>query len=167
MIVRWLEDDETYKKYRKAVKNSRLLDIDGYIKECHNLHSTRKVRSMVSGKFTPKSLIEASMQDQSYRSRMVQMRMEALRFQTLLEHTMTVMRGYLLTKHRDRIIGRTVAERSAYVDRLLSDGMLEIQRISGLMAITEEAIGDIDHAAWSLKHAFDSIQLGSKREAGL
>lgn len=162
MTPKWLAEDPLWLKYKRAIKLAQRLTVDEYIKEVLTTHSNRRIRTMT--KINGRRLASASMQDQSFRSRYVQMRMEALEVRTLLDYAIDAMRGYLTTAHKERIVGRTINERDSRIDNILKDGLLEIHRIDSLMDITREAIDDIDHASFTIKHTLDSLNVAVKGE---
>ena len=92
--------DKRYKRFQKRWKKQTSYDFDAALDEIESLHSQLKVRTLSRKslqKGSQDKLIEASLQNQAHRSRIVQILFQSMRARAAMEHNFLAIREYLQT----------------------------------------------------------------------
>lgn len=142
------------------------------ITELHELHEKRVFRSYktkeVLGAAQAK-LVRASIQEASFRSRAVAIKMECFKVSELLQTDLDATTRYLGTKYADLLAQefRSVDDRKAAIKHVL-EGLHQLAR--GLKTVMDSAdmlIDDIDQSGFSLQRVLGAMQLSFSRERNL
>lgn len=156
-----LKEDAKFKQYRRIVKEiERSVDIEKLTTEVNRLHSGRKSRNLHGKTPSGESLMEASLQDSSNRSRMAEIRVETYRQQSMLEEAISAIKRHLMNEYRESFSGlRTKGERVAYVEQFLNRGLLLNSKLENFMERIDFLIKDIDQTGFSLRNAINVLEI--------
>lgn len=150
--------------------NAYLPEYDNYITEIQNLHKARQTRLLNSmSSITGKRLGEASMRDQSVRSRCVEICMQLVSVRRLLAQGIDSVRNYILSEYNEEMVDlgfSTVASRNQVVENYLSKHYGRLSGIDTIVEIADLVIKDCDQAGFSLKRATDALAIAMTRERG-
>ena len=158
-----LKEDEYYKKYRRIVKLAQKFPVEAHYNEILGLHNSRSIRGH-RGDLSQKDVIKVVMEDQSYRGRIVQIRVETMYIFNTLNSTITAFKGYVLSNYRKYIRGSTVSEREAHLNDLVKLGAAELENLGNLLEVSQEIIDDIDKASYAIKHVIEVKQVNGRGE---
>lgn len=140
--------------------------------ELSNMHSTRYARKLSTSQVlrsAQRELIEASLQNQSFRSRCVEIQVRCFRVQSMLKNRTENMLGYLLTKYADILSDnfRTKDDKVSYVKVQLHPCYFHVEQLSRVTSVADMIVEDLDKAQWSLKAVIDVLNLSSAREKNI
>ncbi len=170
--MRFIEKAENDKRVRVLLKQltrgAYSLDFDELEKEAETLHATRSIRHLktkeVITDFQVK-FIQAALQNQAYRSRMVEIKAKCFKVSAKLEEHLDVIKPYLRTKYAKSLSEfRTVADRNAAIERVLEKPIRHLQRLHNLDTLLEIYIKDFDQVSFGLKHIIDAMKLTMDRK---
>lgn len=169
-----VKKDPKYKKFNRMIKNGAYnIDFDHYIKELKGYHSTRIIRiltyDMIVGK-EQKKLIEANIQNQSYRSRIVEIQNEFYILSSKLKDHMTILKKYIKTKYINSLKNsgyKTISSQNEAIDNLFSSAALLLKQLENLSQIAENIINDIDKATVSINSNIRILELRIKPERNI
>jgi hypothetical protein len=127
----------------------------------------RMVRSL-SRRMSAGKIIDASGQDQSYRSRAAEIMMETAERVALLEKNHRVVYDHITANYSVYLTKyKTKGEREQAVDSLL----YEVKDILGTLRLVDKLatilITDIDKASWSLERALERWKMANKKEVSM
>jgi len=168
--------NEAVKKNKKLRKMRGMLergayaiDITQVIRELESLHSTRKFRSyevkeVVSS--MQKKLMEATVENSSFRSRCVELKMRCFKVSRLLEEHLGIMRDYLATKYADVLRNEfnTIKDRNAAVNTVLTDFTRLQHKLETAIKLADMVINDMDQAYWSIQLVERTMELNLARK---
>ncbi len=163
-----LNNDKRLRKVKLAFNTlpEYSLDFEDLNKELDTLMTMRSVRSLKDEKGTlSQAVMDAMLQDQSYRSRCTEILMSCVRVDRKLSRTIDKLEDYLMVEYASLISGlyRTVKERKAFVVYVLRrytdflDQVEELRERCGLLT------GDIDKAGFAMKNTIEALNLASMR----
>lgn len=160
-----LDADETFARYKRIIDNANRVNLEELLKEAVRLHSTRSVRSL-SAKTSvgSKSLSKALSEDQSYRSRIVELIVQIRAEYNPLNVATLAIRDHLNSKYSRELGVRTVAERESTWRKLTQKGSSRLEELSNAVETLEYVIEDIDKAGYALRNMVDLLQLTTKTE---
>lgn len=162
-LIERINQDETYLRTVKRVNNlMKPLSVADLHSEVTNLHSSRLVRSiLVNDVFADqrRKIIEASLQNQSYRSRLVEIKTQIMRVLIDVQEACTKCKKHIGYQYFEAIaaVVRTQADRNSLVDMFFSSVDRKSAELEGLMAIINVIVEDIDQAGWSIKRISDLV----------
>jgi hypothetical protein len=163
-----IKHDERIQTFLNLVKSGRAnIDSKALLDEIQQLHASREIRSLTYhdiAKSSQKVLIQASLQNQSYRSRVVEIKMIATRQYNIVEEHKDKLTRYIFATYKSSITFKTKGERDQYVEHLLEPANSLLSRLSSISEIADMIITDIDQAAWTIKNIITVMDLSSKRE---
>lgn len=156
-----IRESEYFKRYRKIYKRlHENVDLEKIEREISTLHSGRISRSLVGTSPGPDKIIEANLQDSSYRSRLVELRVEISRSIVLMETTIDSLKLKLSSEHSESLRHlRTKGERLSFIDSFLVSGLMFIQKMESLQDNLDVVIKDIDQTAYTYKNAIQVLEL--------
>ncbi len=160
-IIDEIRENEYYKRYKKIYKRlSEDIDLEKIDKELTTLHSGRMSRSLFGSSPGPDKIIEANLQDSSYRSRLVELRVELSKSITLMDTTIDTLKLKLSTEYSDNLAGlKTKGERLSFVESFLVSGITFIEKMNGCAERIELVVKDIDQTAYTYKNAIQVLEL--------
>ncbi len=166
ILSKLLAKDANWKRFLNILEASeRLSDFDNYANEVLNIHKGRKSRQLVYKASSAKRLIEANMQDISFRSRCVEIMIEVRRARRLLNISLDSIKNHILATYQTYLSAyRTKAERDIYVSSLVSDAEAKLAEFESIIEVCELVVSDIDKTSWSMKSILDAMELIYRRE---
>ncbi len=154
--------DKRVKTLLKSLRNgSYHLDLDGLEKEIDSLHLTRQIRKLKTEEVLQsfqKKFIEAALQNQAYRSRLVEIKVKCFRVAAKLEEHISMVKAHLgLTYPNALSRYRTAAERRAAINSVLEEPSTFLTKLDQKDKELETFIKDLDQTSFSLKHIIDAM----------
>lgn len=163
-IRKTIRKDETYKRFMKIFENNSNTDLDALLKEVEGLHATRRIRSLKGTKITSRRILEAAVEDQSYRSRLVEITLIMRREYGPLKIAFDATRDSLHSRFGSDIGGRSIADKDAFWRSMLRKVLSRLQELENNIEIVESVIGDIDQAGFTVKHTLTGLELATRPE---
>lgn len=169
-IIAEIREDGQYKKFREIVRNTReKLKVDQDRNEALALHAARLSRQMYGKKqYSPQALLESSLQDSSYRSRMVEIRVQANLHTSLLDDAIDVIKRYITTEFYDELSGyKTVDQRKSMIDRIVASALELKSEGEALVELLDTLVRDIDQTSFQLERMIKALELLSHSKGKL
>jgi len=165
-LKRALAEDEVFIRYKNILRMAtRTSGFTTLVEELENLHKGRKSRTLHLKEPSVNRLVDAVLQDASYRSRCVEIIIITSKTQRLLESGIEAIGNHILSKYRDYLADyRTKADKEAVISSILQPAHDKIAEISRIIEIAEYVVEDIDKCAWSMKAIMEGLQLMYSRE---
>lgn len=165
-ILASLKADPQFKKFRGIVTTLREnIDVDKAMAECLSLHASRISRTLYAKPKGPKILLDASLMDMSFRSRMAEIRVQLAKNTAILEEAIKSIKRYVNTEFFDELNAYSnVEQKRNMVDRVVASALdLQADCLAALEHI-DGLIKDIDQAGFHLRNAVEIFKLmdGSK-----
>jgi sRNA-binding regulator protein Hfq len=156
-----LRADDTFAQFKSIVKGIKSkIDIEEISDEAVRLHSGRRSRNLYGTTPGPEKIIEAALQDSSYRSRMVEIRVKLVRYRDRLDVAIDATRQYLALNYPDMVKGlRTKAERGSVFDTYLRNGVRLHEELKSVISQLDDLVKDIDQTAYVYKTAVECLEL--------
>ncbi len=166
-ILKDIRANPEYKKFKAIVLLvQEKLNIDRDRNEALSMHAGRTSRRLHGTKqYSPKSLIDASLNDLACRSRLVEVRVQCSIQIDLLHDAVKAMKHYISTEYNDEMKAyKTVAQRTAFLDRVVAASLVIESEGKALIKLLDDLINDIDKASYHLRLMIDALKLldGSK-----
>jgi hypothetical protein len=156
-----LRSDDKFKQYRRIVKAIReSVDMDKLDIELKNLHSGRSSRRLYGKTPSADSIINATLQDASNRSRIAEISVEISRQLSLLETATAAIKKHILHEFREHTSGyRTKGERQAFADQYLGRGLHLIDQFTNFVDRANYILKDTDQTGYSIKAAVQCLEI--------
>lgn len=169
-IIANIRAESEYKKFRKVVAIvQERLNVDKDRTEALSMHAGRTSRQLHGKKqYSPKALIDASLNDLSVRSRLVEIRVQCSIQIDLLHDAIKAIKHFITTQYHVELAKfKTVGERSAFLERVLATAIEIESGGQALIKLLDDLISDIDKSSYHLSHMVDGLKLldGSKSGA--
>lgn len=161
------------RKDKRVLKLKRTFDSVPYfnlpyetlIEEIENIHEVRKVRVLKAKENSIDKIIQANIQDQSFRSRLVEISMNALKAQRRLDSAITSLTNYILIEYSENLkVVKTKEERMRLLSISLEPFNRYLKRMNEIKEQADMVIHDIDKAAYSLKLTVDALKVSTQKE---
>lgn len=160
-----IRKDRHVRKLRTMLRSgSYNLNTVEWIRELEAMHAARLIRNIPASDVVQKfqtRFMRAVLQNQSNRSRAVEIRMRCFRVQSRLTRHLDRLAKLLLARYSEQL-NRTLstkAERDNLVRSAFSRADDLLQEITTTMQLADMFIADIDAASWTVKHIIDAMQL--------
>jgi len=156
------QKDKRVKALLKALhQGSYQIDLPALELEIDNLHLTRKIRTLktqeVIASFQTKFL-EAALQNQAYRSRLVEIKVKCFRIAAKLDEHISVVKTYLSMTYPNALKAyKTVAERRAAIESVLEEPFSFLKKLELKDKELAEVIKDTDQAGFAMKHIIEAM----------
>lgn len=166
-LLHEIRQSKTYATFKTVVETvKKRVDLDRGMEEALSLHAGRLSRNIRGERrYSPKILIDASLQDLSYRSRLVEIRVKNdLQLATLRE-AIDAMRRHISTEYSEDLRDFATAEqRRSFVDRVLKNQKTFLAEGEAFIHTLDSLIKDIDQGGYNLKAIVECLKLldGSK-----
>lgn len=165
-----IRDSSDYIKFRKIVQQvQKRLNPEKDKEEAVALHAGRTSRKLFGErKYSGKHLIDASLNDLSVRSRLVELRVRTSNQIDILHEASKAMKHSMLTNFQDDIKKRfsTVGDRNAFMETMIASA-LEIEREGdALLKIFDSLINDIDKSSYHLKGVIECLAMLDSSKGG-
>lgn len=156
-----LKEDDKYKSFRRIVRNiGEQVNTEKMREEILRLHAGRKVRTLYLKRPGVDAVVDAALQDSSYRSRIAEIRIETDYHRGLLEEAVDKMRKHVVHEFSAQVSGlKTKGERMSFADQFLQKGVTLLYKFERLTAMADTVIKDIDQSGYTLKHVVDSMEV--------
>ena len=99
------------------------------------------------------------MKDISYRSRMVEIRVNITERRDRLHTTIDVVRRHITVEYGSYSEVRSIAGKRQFFDRFFREGLELISRMDTIIDMLDHFIKDIDQAGYGLKNAVAILQM--------
>lgn len=172
-FLRAVERNKRIKKMRNMLQfGVYAVDTGKYIKEIEMLHETRSWRAYAVKEVlqsAQKALVTANMQNSSYRSRGVAIKMHCFKISALLDEHLGKAHSYLETKYSDMLRAEhsTIKGRDQAIRFVLEDFYTLRHKLNTVMKLADMLIEDLDSTGWSIKHTADAIAMAFQRERNI
>ena len=161
-LVKAIRQDPNYRKFMRIVENVRgKVDLEANRKEALGLHASRVSRSLYgSKKYSPTALLDAAMQDLSFRSRMVELRVKLDAHIATLEEAVEAMRRHISTEYSEELRDFSTADqRKSFVNRVIKESNKFLVEGQALIGSLDFLIKDLDQSGHSMRHAVDCLKV--------
>jgi len=157
--------DEKVVKLRRIVSGiQNMVNLTALHDELESLHSGRKVRHLKVSGLSSKSVIDAVLQDQSYRSRVTEIVVQSLRHSNNLSEAYDATLDHLIQAYDNRLDIRTKSERQSYLKSFIAPANKLLADLNTVVSLAEYIVEDIDKAGYALKNTIQALEISSKRE---
>lgn len=130
------------------------------------MHITRKVRNLSSDDIMRNitSLVDALIQNQGVRSRIVEIKMMCTRTSTNLKFKIESLTNYIQVKYSKELksLSGTQAERKSFVQETFNFATPILTKLQVLQDFCDVVINDIDQASWCLKSIIDCVKIADE-----
>ena len=161
-ILKEIRANPEYKKFKGIVlKVEDKLKIDKDQAEALSMHAGRTSRRLHGSKqYSPKALIDASLNDLSCRSRLVEVRVQCSIQIDLLHDAIKAMKHYITTQYNEEMkVYKTVGQRTAFIERVVATALVIESDGKALIKLLDDLINDIDKASYHLRLMIDCLKL--------
>lgn len=164
-----LRKDDEYAKFKNILQYaSSLAEFDNYCAEMETMHQGRKSRTLAHKSISTKRLVDAVLQDASYRSRCVEIMMVVNKASRMLLSATEAIRGHIFSKYKPYLANyRTKAERDTYVNNILKEAVAKLADYERIIEMAKYIIEDIDKMSWSARNILQGLELMLQRENNL
>lgn len=164
-LRRILAKDPEYERFKSVVKRfSMAEELETIMAEIETLHRTRKSRKLHSISPNPRDIVDASLEDSSFRSRAVEILMRMMRSKCAIERALDAVSGYIVTEYGDYIDSKTKAERERFIRVINTRALKYLDDLTSSIEIIREFISDLDKNSYSIKNAIEALSILYKRE---
>lgn len=165
-----IRDCSDFKKFKKIVQQVQSrMNVEKDQAEAIALNAGRTSRKLYGDrKYSPKALIDASLNDLAVRSRLVELRVRASNQIDILNDACKAMKNSMLTNFQDRMkkMFSTVGDRNAFMENMIANA-LEIERDGAAMIKALDAlITDIDKSSYHLKGVIECLSMLESSKGG-
>ena len=164
-----LRKDDEYAKFKNILQYaSSLAEFDNYCAEMETMHQGRKSRTLAHKSISTKRLVDAVLQDASYRSRCVEIMMTVNKASRLLHSATEAMRSHIFAKYKPYLANyRTKAERDTYVNDLLKEAVSKLADYERILDMAKYIIEDIDKFSWASRNVIQAMEIMYRAEQTL
>lgn len=161
-----LKDDKVYRRHMDKINNMELKD-ESWAEELESLHARRDIRSLNSTALlqsAQKVALDNNMDNQTVRSRCVEIKVRALKQFVVFEKSRDLLRKYIPAKYGSFLkkTASTAHERREVVDYLLFNIADRMNRMKHIVDLCDIIIDDCDQAGWTLNRINTLLDQRSK-----
>lgn len=161
-LVKEVRSGDTYAQFKKIINTAKTkIDLDGGMKEALGLHAGRLSRG-IRGKdrYSPMVIIDASLMDLSYRSRLVEIRVKNDVQLATVREAIEAMRRHISTEYSDELREFSTASlRNAFVDRVVKNANEFLAEGEAFLNTLDALIKDIDQAGFHINKVVECLKL--------
>jgi hypothetical protein len=166
-IIADIRQEAEYKKFKKILaRTQERLNVDKDQTEALSMHAGRTSRRLYGAKqYSPKALIDASLNDLAVRSRLVEVRVQCSIQIDLLHDAIKTIKHYITTQYHTELAKfKTVGQRNALIDRVINEALTVEGGGQALIKLLDDLINDIDKSSFQLRNMLEALKLldGSK-----
>ncbi len=165
-LIGEVRKDLEYKKFKAIVlKVQERLNIDKDRTEALSMHAGRTSRRLHGAKqYSPKSLIDACLNDLACRSRLVEVRVQCSIQIDLLHDAVKAMRQYINTEFYEELkVYKTIGDKSSVIDRIVATALVTQSEGQALIKLLDDLINDVDKASYHLRAMLDALKLMAEK----
>ncbi len=160
-----LRKDASYLKWRRIRQQAEALMVENGLDEIMELHKLRASTSgLLATSYGVATILEASMKDQSYRSRVVTILVRHAKIHSALYSITDGLMNYILVHYGRQIPCTTKTDKVSYTKNLLEPAYTAIQRLKHVMEACDYVLTDIDKCAWAFSTVMKGLEMKTKRE---
>lgn len=164
-----IRKDVQFKKINKFFDRvSEEQSADGLYQEVQRLHKMRSSRTLDrGGKAFLDRVVEANLQDQSYRSRLAEIQMECTRTLSKYEPIIEDLVLYLHAQYLENIKGffSSKQDRIEFLNGLCKEHARFLREIRSVEESAKIVITDIDKAGYMFKNLIEAVKIVHERKA--
>lgn len=149
------EEYQRFKRIYTALKKS--IDIEALRSEALGLFGARLSRGLKSEVPSARKIIDSSMQDMSFRSRLVEIRVGIAVSKGALDEAIDAIRRFTLAKYT--VVGRTKMERSAMLNAILTRPITHSSEMEKAIEMFDHLIKDFDQTNYHMKTVVKCLEL--------
>ncbi len=169
-FIELAQNDKRVKALHKAMHNGGYsIDLNSLEKEIDSLHLTRQVRTLKTTEVLvsfQRKFLDAALQNQAYRSRLVEIKVKCFRVAAQLDEHISIVRSHLSIKYPNALKSyKTIGERRAAIDSVLEEPMAFLLKLELKDKEIEVILKDMDAAAWTLKGIMDAMNFNIEKTA--
>jgi len=165
-----IRDSRDYKKFQKIVVGvQERLNIEKDRAEALSLHAGRTSRKLFGDRrYSPKHLLDASLNDMSSRSRLVELRVKTTNQIDVLHDACKAMRHSISSNFSEDVKARfkTVGERNAFFDTMIASALEIEAEGQAQIKLLDDLINDVDKASFHLRNVIGCLELLQGSKAG-
>lgn len=163
--MKLLREDKKYKVIKKACKDADK-DVDAWMNELFSMHTARGIRALNSSAVlasAQRTVIDTGLDNQTIRSRAVEINMRALRQKLFVSEKLDMLRRYLLAQYSQDLAEeyKTLTDRKNAVDSVLSGLHTTVKRLEGAEKIANLLVEDCDAAGYTLQRITEVLKMKS------
>lgn len=161
VIFASLKEDAQFKKFRNIVTTLRTaINVEKDMAEVLSLHASRVSRTLYAKPKGPKILLEASLTDMSFRSRMTEIRLQLYANASILEEAIKAIKRYINTEFNDELNSYSnVEQKRNMVERVVAFALDLQSTCESSIATIDDLIKDIDQSGFHLRNAVEIMKL--------
>jgi hypothetical protein len=154
------------KKAKLTFDRANKIQIDQLEAELEQMQKIRVAQRLDVNEGLIDQLIHSLARDAAYRSRITEINLTAVKVRHLYEKRVELLKNEINSNFSEELreVCRTINERSAYIDAVLSPFIDYIRNISRLMDQCALIVIDIDKVYWHHKTILDGINSHAKKE---
>lgn len=161
-LISVVRDDIVYVKFKKILEVTMTkVNIEADTSEALALHASRTSRRLNGeDRYSAKKLIDANLKDLACRARLVELRVKNDKKLRYLTEACEAMRRHITTEYADDLLDyKTVAERKAFIDRILKSANAFLSEGEAMLTMLDTLIKDLDQCGYSLKNVIECLKL--------
>ena len=164
-----LVKNRRYRRLLKAVASGiYAFPFDTTLDEVRDLHHDLTVRKLTAKSLRrgqQEKLLAANLQNQAYRSRILEILIQVRQHYNNLEQEYNLTRDYLLQEYPKQFAEyRTKEERMRALATLFEPVVILMKKYGNLQGDIQLILDDLDKMAWTIKTTLDILNLGGKKE---
>ena len=168
-LRKMLRKDSQYKKVDKFFERvSEEISVTGLYEEIQRLHKMRSSRVLErSNKGFLDKVVEANLQDQSYRSRLAEIQMECAKAISKYEPIVEDLISYMHIQHLESLKGffSAKSDRIEFLQGLCKDTHRFLREIASVEEAAKTIIVDIDKAGYMFKNLIEAVKIVHERKS--
>lgn len=161
-----IREDRKYLKFKKIVlEEQKKIDEQVHIDELTGLHTSRISRTLYGkrGQYSAETLMEASLQDLSVRSRMVEIRVQISLHTGMIEAAIKAISKYIYVEYLlNDPCYVTEGQRNGFIADFLSQWTKNLEHYNAILQMADTFIKDVDQAGFNLRNMMDCLKLLSE-----
>lgn len=161
-----IREDVKYKKFKHIVlTEEKKIDEAVHIEELTGLHTSRISRTLYGkkGQYSAETLMEASLQDLSVRSRMVEIRVQLALHADIIETAIKSISKYIYVEYLlNDPCYTTEGQRNNFISDFLARWNEDLRKYKSIIEMADTFIKDIDQAGFNLRNMMDCLKLLSE-----
>lgn len=168
-LIKVIEEDKTTRRFNSNIDLLiKPLNLEKISLELEKLHSERDLRTLRQIQIMRKqqeSVIKATLQNQAFRSRAIELKMQIMRSKNNLDELVDNFYRYLLTKWGSKVkdLGlKTIGERDSFLKQFYSDAERWQRNVNSTLEIIDVLVDDLDQAGWAIMRIVKALELANK-----
>jgi hypothetical protein len=170
VLDRILDDSRIVKLFRMREHGAYSINTTELMNEIEDIHLMRRFRNIRTDEFLKSSqrkVIDWELENKSLRSRVVTIKLRALKAKRLLDEHLKVSTNYILTAYSDNLkqIFTTISARKEAVSLLLEPFSRLQFKLETVLQLADILIADLDAGHWSANIVIEALKLDFDRKS--